>query len=105
VAVSAAEVALATGRDLQAGVIGSLRLGVAAGARWSVASELLRRFGRERPGVELTVLEAYGGTLWRDLRAGGLMLWLRRLVMARPISGRSRWAARIGWCSSAPVIR
>jgi hypothetical protein len=27
---------------------------------------------RERPGVELTVVEAYGGTLWRDLRAGRL---------------------------------
>jgi DNA-binding transcriptional LysR family regulator len=71
-AVSAAGVALATGRDLEAGVIGSLRLGLAAGARWPLASELLLRFGRERPGVELTVVEAYGGTLWRDLRAGRL---------------------------------
>ncbi len=72
VAVSAAAVALATGRDLEAGVIGSLRLGLAAGARWPLASELLMRFGRERPGVELTVVEAYGRTLWRDLRAGRL---------------------------------
>ena len=72
VAVSAADVALTTGRDLEAGVIGSLRLGLAAGARWPLASELLLRFGRERPGVELTVVEAYGGTLWRDLRAGRL---------------------------------
>ena len=72
VAVSAADVALATGRDLEAGVIGSLRLGLAAGAPWPLASELLLRFGRERPGVELTVVEAYGGTLWRDLRAGRL---------------------------------
>ncbi|HEX3830617.1 MAG TPA: LysR family transcriptional regulator [Solirubrobacteraceae bacterium] len=72
VAVSAADVALATGSDLEAGVIGSLRLGLAAGARWSLASELLLRFGRERPGVELTVVEAHGGTLWRDLRAGRL---------------------------------
>ncbi len=72
VAVSAADVALATGRDLEAGVVGSLRLGLAAGARWPLASELLLRFGRERPGVELTVVEAYGGTLWRDLRAGRL---------------------------------
>jgi DNA-binding transcriptional LysR family regulator len=72
VAVSAAEVALATGRDLEAGVIGSLRLGLAAGAGCSAASELLLRFGRERPVVELTVVEAYGGTLWRDLRAGRL---------------------------------
>jgi DNA-binding transcriptional LysR family regulator len=72
VAVSAADVALATGRDLEAGVIGSLRLGLAAGARWSAGSELLLRFGRERPGVELTVVEAHGGALWRDLRAGRL---------------------------------
>jgi DNA-binding transcriptional LysR family regulator len=71
-AVSAADVALATGRDLEAGVIGSLRLGLAAGARWPLASELLLRFARERPGVELSVVEAYGGALWRDLRAGRL---------------------------------
>jgi DNA-binding transcriptional LysR family regulator len=72
VALSAADMALATGHDLEAGVIGSLRLGLAAGARWAFASELLLRFGRERPGVELTVVEAPGGTLWRDLRAGRL---------------------------------
>jgi DNA-binding transcriptional LysR family regulator len=72
VVVSAADVALATGRDLQTGVIGSLRLGLGAGARWPRASELLLRFARERPGVELTVVEAYGGALWRDLRAGRL---------------------------------
>ena len=72
VAVSAADVALATGRDLEAGVIGSVRLGLTAGARWSLVSELLLRFGQERPGVELSVVEAYGGTLWRDLRAGRL---------------------------------
>jgi DNA-binding transcriptional LysR family regulator len=71
-AVSAADLALATGRDLEAGVVGSLKLGLAAGAPWPLASELLLRFGRERPGVELTVVEAYGGTLWRDLRAGRL---------------------------------
>jgi len=72
VAVAAADTALATGRDLRAGVIGSLRLGLAAEARWPLASELLLRFGRQNPGVELTVVEAYGGTLWRDLRAGRL---------------------------------
>jgi DNA-binding transcriptional LysR family regulator len=72
VTVAAADAALATGRDLEAGVIGSLRLGLAAGARWPLASELLLRFARERPGVELTVVEAYGGTLLRDLRAGRL---------------------------------
>jgi DNA-binding transcriptional LysR family regulator len=70
VALAAAEAASATGRDLEAGVIGSVRLGVASGARWRRTSELIQRFSRERPGVELGVLEAYGGTLWRELREG-----------------------------------
>src|ERR1700733_14684675 len=49
-----------------------MRLGVATEARKSLVSGLLDRFSRERPGVELTVLEAYSGTLWRDLRDGRL---------------------------------
>src|SRR5438477_6383896 len=70
--LAAAETAAATGRDLEAGVIGSVRLGVAGGADWQLTPSLLQRFGRERPGVELTVLEAYGGMLWRELRDGRL---------------------------------
>lgn len=72
VALEAAESAAAAGRDLEAGVVGSLRLGVATGVRWEPLPALLRRFSRARPGVELTVIEAYGGTLWRDLRDGRL---------------------------------
>jgi DNA-binding transcriptional LysR family regulator len=72
VALAAVETASATGRDLEAGVIGSVTLGVAGGARWRRTSDLLQRFTRERPGVELTLLEGHGGTLWRDLRAGRL---------------------------------
>ncbi len=72
VALAAAETAAATGRDLDAGVVGNLRLGVATSARWHLTSDLLQRFASERPGVELAVLEAYGGTLWRDLRDGRL---------------------------------
>jgi DNA-binding transcriptional LysR family regulator len=72
VVLAAADAAAATGRELAAGVIGSVRLGVAAEARSRRASDLLLAFRRERPGVELTVLEAYGGTLWRDLRDGRL---------------------------------
>ena len=72
VAIAATEAASATGHDLQDGLIGSLRLGVATGARWRPTSKLLQRFTRERSGVELTVLEAHGGTLWRDLRDGRL---------------------------------
>ena len=71
-AVCAADEALATGHDLEAGVIGNLRLGLAAEASSASASALLRRFCEERPRVELTLVEAYGGALWRDLRAGRL---------------------------------
>jgi DNA-binding transcriptional LysR family regulator len=67
-ALAAVETASATGRDLEAGVIGSLRLGVAGEARWRLTSDLLKRFTRERTGVALTLLEGHGGTLWRDLR-------------------------------------
>jgi DNA-binding transcriptional LysR family regulator len=72
VVLATADAAAATGRELAAGVIGSVRLGVAGEARSRCASDLLLQFRRERPGVELTVLEAYGGTLWRDLRDGRL---------------------------------
>ena len=70
--LAAAETAAATGRDLEAGVIGTVRLGVAGGADWHLTPSLLQRFARERPGVELTVLEAHGATLWRELREGRL---------------------------------
>jgi DNA-binding transcriptional LysR family regulator len=70
--LAAADTAAATGRDLESGTIGSLRLGVATGARWHLTSGLIHRFSREYPGVDLTVLEAYGGTLWRELRDGRL---------------------------------
>jgi DNA-binding transcriptional LysR family regulator len=72
IALAAADMAGAAGRDLEAGAVGSIRLGIASGPRWRPTSSLLRRFNHERPGVELTVLEAYGGTLWRDLRDGRL---------------------------------
>ena len=72
IALTAAEAAGVTGRDLTAGVIGRVRLGIASGPSSGVASDLLWRFSRERPGVELTVLEAHGGTLWRELREGRL---------------------------------
>jgi len=68
--LAAADAAGATGRDLQAGASGTLRLGIASEARCGQAQLLLRRFAAERGGVELTVLESYGGTLWRDLRDG-----------------------------------
>jgi DNA-binding transcriptional LysR family regulator len=72
VALAAAERAAATGRDLDAGVVGSLRLAVATGGRWRLTPDLIQRFSRARPEVELTVLEGYGGTLWRELREARL---------------------------------
>jgi DNA-binding transcriptional LysR family regulator len=72
VALAAAEEAGAIGRDLERGTIGSIRLGLASTARWRGTSSVLERFARERAGVELTVIEGYGGTMWRDLRDGHL---------------------------------
>jgi DNA-binding transcriptional LysR family regulator len=64
----AAEAARSTGRELEEGLVGSVRLGIVTGAGWPGTSALLGHFGRERPAVELTVVEAYGGTLLRDMR-------------------------------------
>ena len=71
-ALAAADIARSTGHDLEGGLVGSVRLGIVAGAGWPGASALLDHFGHERPAVELTVVEAYGGTLLRDLRDGRL---------------------------------
>jgi DNA-binding transcriptional LysR family regulator len=71
-ALDATDVAAATGRDLEAGVIGSVRVGVASGPSWPTTLDFLARFSHERPGVELSILQGYGGTLWRELRDGHL---------------------------------
>jgi DNA-binding transcriptional LysR family regulator len=71
-ALAAADAARSTGHDLEEGLVGSIRLGIVTGAGWPGSSALLGHFGRDRPGVELTVVEAYGGTLLRDLRDGRL---------------------------------
>jgi DNA-binding transcriptional LysR family regulator len=72
IALRAVEAAGATGADMRAGVSGTLRVGLSSGAGWQHTPLLLHRFARERPGVEVGVLEAPGGTLWRDLRDGRL---------------------------------
>jgi DNA-binding transcriptional LysR family regulator len=72
VALVATDIAAATGRDLEAGAIGSVRLGVAGGPGLALTSALLTQFAHERPGVELSVVQGYGGALWRDLRDGRL---------------------------------
>jgi DNA-binding transcriptional LysR family regulator len=103
VALAAAETAAATGRDLKAGVVGRVRLGVATEARRSTASGLLHRFSHERPGVELTVLEAYGGMLWRELRDGRLDAVLAPAGHASAdlktrALGSEAWVVLIGTC-------
>jgi DNA-binding transcriptional LysR family regulator len=70
--LAAADAASSIGSDLKGGVAGTLRLGLATPARWKGTAALLERFARDRDGVELTVLEGYGGTLWHDLREGRL---------------------------------
>jgi DNA-binding transcriptional LysR family regulator len=101
VAVAAVETAGTTGRDLEAGVIGSVRLGVASEARWLPTSDLLRRFTRERPSVELALVEGQGGALWRDLREGRLDAVVAPAGHASPdLSslelGSEAWVALIG---------
>ena len=101
VALAAADTAGATGRDMQAGVIGSLRLGIASGPRWSPTAELLHRCSREWPAVELTVVESYGGTLWRDLRDRRLDALIAPTGHASPdlrtlALGSEPWVALVG---------
>jgi len=71
-ALVAADEARCTGRDLEAGVVGTVRLGLDTAARWQPASELLDVFTRNRPAVEVSIVESYGGALSRDLRDGRL---------------------------------
>jgi DNA-binding transcriptional LysR family regulator len=66
--LAAAEEARATGRDLEAGLIGSVRLGLAIETPAALTPSLLAAFARSHPDVEVTVIESYGGTLLRDLR-------------------------------------
>lgn len=100
-ALAATESAGATGRELQSGAIGSVRLGIATGVGSCPATELLRQFCGERPGVELTLFEAYGGALWRDLRGGRLDALIAPTGHASPDLrtlelGSEDWVALLG---------
>jgi DNA-binding transcriptional LysR family regulator len=88
--LAAAETAYATGRDLEAGVVGSIRLGIDAAASWPHAPALLDVFGRDRPEVEMTVVQALGGTLMRDLRDGRLEAVVAPSAFAAPELHRLR---------------
>jgi DNA-binding transcriptional LysR family regulator len=69
-ASAAVDAAGTTGRDAEAGVIGTVRLGVSVGTSWHLTASVLDEFAQTRPGVELTLLEGYAGTLWHELRNG-----------------------------------
>jgi DNA-binding transcriptional LysR family regulator len=71
-ALAAAEAARSTGAYLEAGLVGTVRLGIATEAPAGLAPSLLAAFGQDRPAVEVTVVESYSGTLMRDLRDGRL---------------------------------
>ena len=72
IALAAADDALAVGRDLEAGIVGGVRLGLASEAPAAVTPGLLAGFAREHPNVEVTVVTSYSGALMRDLRDGRL---------------------------------
>ena len=71
-ALAAAEEARAIGAGLEAGVIGTVRLGIGTEAPARLTPPLLAAFGHDRPDVEVTVSESYSGALVRDLRDGRL---------------------------------
>ncbi len=71
-ALVAADIARSTGRDLESGLLGTVRLGISTVARCQAVSALLDAFARSRPAVEVTVTESYGGALARDLQDGRL---------------------------------
>jgi len=70
--LAAAEAASCTGRDLQAGVVGTVRLGLSTTPTWGSVRGLLDMFVRSRPAIEVTIVESYAGALARDLRDGRL---------------------------------
>jgi DNA-binding transcriptional LysR family regulator len=72
IAVAAADDALATGQDMTGGLVGAVRVGFAMSARSSLGERLLEAFADSRPKVEMTVVEAYGGVLVREVADGRL---------------------------------
>ena len=100
-ALVAADAAGAVGSDLRSGVTGTIRLGIATGARWQRASAMLERFARERDRVDVAVVEASGGMLWRDLRDGRLEAVLAPSCFAsadlgRVALGAEPWVVLVG---------
>jgi len=100
-ALAAAEVARATGDDIESGTLGSVRLGLSSAPRWGGAAELLDAFAHARPAVEVSVLESYGGALARDLRDGRLDAMIVPSIFASPefrgvALGSEPWTVLVG---------
>jgi DNA-binding transcriptional LysR family regulator len=99
--LAAAGEAAATGRDFAAGVIGTVRLGIATGMTSRHGPALLEAFAGDRPKIEITVCESYGGALVRDLRDGPLDAVIAPSIFASPELRRLRlgqepWIVAVG---------
>jgi DNA-binding transcriptional LysR family regulator len=70
--LAAAEDARTTGRDLELGLAGAVRIGLAVETAARPVPALLSSFSHDHPGVEVTVFESYAGTVVRELRDGRL---------------------------------
>ena len=100
-ALAAADDARATGSDLESGLVGTIRLGLATGVRSQLVPSLLERFAADRPDVEITVIESHGGTLLRGLRDGRLDALIAPSVFGSPelhrtSLGSEPWAVLVG---------
>jgi DNA-binding transcriptional LysR family regulator len=99
--LAAAEDARSTGRDLEAGLVGTVRLGLPVEAPAAFATSMLAGFGLDHPQVEVTVFESYSGTLLRDLRDGRLDAVLAPALFGtaelRSLRlGSERWVVLVG---------
>lgn len=101
VVLDAADLAGATGRDIETGVVGTLRLGLPSGARWSGVAGLLEDFSRRHPAIEVTVVESDEGVLARELLDGRLDAFLAPSIfgsadMRAVRLGREPWEVLVG---------
>jgi len=110
--LAAAEEAIATGRDLAAGLVGSVRVGLSTVVSSRIAPVAVAAFAKERPAVEVTIIEGYAGTLVRDLRDGRLDAVYAASPFAAPDMAalqlaREPWVAVVGrhhpLAASAPI--
>jgi DNA-binding transcriptional LysR family regulator len=100
-ALAAADVAWSTGRGLEAGIVGSVRLGIATEAPAQVVPSLLAAFDGDRPEVDVTVVQSYSGALLRDLRDGRLDAVIAPSIfgsaeLRRVWLGSEPWAVLVG---------